>query len=673
MAQTYLLCGYHVPSDGCDPHCLLYDEMKKTFKTKRLKQKLRGCFRSAFGSDLPFRGSRVADNAYTGGIKLVSDKWNDSIDDIPYTTLSERAVDKIFQQVPNVKSAVRDDCVPYWTKMTEKKFVLETAFKKNFLRAIRVSLISYLKLEKNPRGDYYLPHDLRSLFIVFDSVDFCGHDPERIIIRHKLIKYVLEEACPFIKVALFGSLGLEMALAMSLPTGSTGKGVEIFQVHQAATGEKTCLEVSDHLAFDGSDFSLVTDKTSYTCLRVPPMPEDESYFDWLEMSSIATANGDIDGSFPPPAKKCKTHPKKKSSDFFHDIEGQLALLGSVHKPEETTDFFQKGAVVFATHGKTDGFACLDFSNFYASVVIKFGLDSYVVEVMKRLVAWRNRFKTIKAWIVSILGKSKHLDPFFYNRMKALSVAVVLSTIDKNSGSVTGATTDGLLVNPEVISTNSFWYPDGFPIKKEFVPAPGTAMVSEGTNRYAGICSETGEVVHRGFIGRLPGKHPEWYREIIAVLLRCCLSRQIEVEEAIRRIEGILERKGSRTKQYVLPDTHAEPLPVRDKQLAVEYFGNNLCTGLCQVYAVIDDHVLPAAALAGGHQPPLTQSALSVKLIDVSKYVAIFEDSIRRVATVFSDEPDLVSLCERAFGVVKEHVTRTLPYERAVYPGGTDYA
>ena len=667
-AQTYLLCGYHVPGDSSDPHCLLYDEAKKTFKTKQLKQKLRGCFRSAFGSGPPFRGSRVADNAYTGGIKLVSDVWNTSFDDMPYTTLSERAVDEIFKQVPNVKSVVRD--IPYWTKMTEKEFVLETAFRKNFLGAMKVSLINHLKLEKNPRAIYYyLPHNLRSLFIRFDPVDFCGHDPERIIIRHKLIKYVLEEACPFIKVALFESLKTEMALAMSLPTGSTGKGVEIFrrEVRRGA-GEKTCLEVSDHLAFDSCDFSQVTDKTGYTCLRVPPMPKDESYFDWLEMTADTSPA-------PPPAKKCcKTRHgrrKKKSADFYHDIEGQLALLGSLHKPEETTDFFQKGAVVFATHDKTDRFACLDFSNFYARVVIKFSLDPYVVEVMERLIALRNRSETIKAWIVSILGKSKNLDPFFYNRMKALSVAVVMSTIDKNAGSVTGATTDGLLVDPDL--TNSFLYPDGFPIKNEFAPCRTATMISEGPNRYAGTCSETNEIVQRGFIGRRPGKHPEWYRDIIAALLRGCLSGGETDDEVIGRIEGILKRKGSKTKQYVLPDTHAEPLPVQDKQLAVEYFGNNLCTGLCQVYAIVDDHILPAAALAGGHQPPLTQSALSVKLINVSKYVSILEDSIRRVATVFSDKPDLVSLCERTFEVVREHITRTLPSERAVYPGGTDYA
>ena len=326
--------------------------------------------------------------------------------------------------------------------------------------------------------------------------------------------------------------------------------------------------------------------------------------------------------------------------------------------------------MFAAHSKVDRFACFDFSNFFANVAIKFSLDPYVVKVMKRLIAFRVRVNTIKAWIVAILGKSKHLDPFFYHRMKSLGVAVVLSTINKNPGWVTGASTDGLLVDPQVIQTNSFLYPHGFPLKKEFVPMSGTAMISEGTNTYAGICSKTGEVVHRGFIGRLPGKHPEWYREIIAVLLRGCLSGH--TGEVIRQIELILKEKGYMTRQYVLPDTHTEPLPVQDKQLALEFFANNLCTGLCQVYASIDDHVLPTAVIAGGDQLPFTQSALSVKMINVAKYVDIFQESIRRVAKIFSEKTHLVSLCEHAFAVVKEHVTRTLPCERAVYPGGADY-
>ena len=631
--MAYLLCGYHMVKDT-GPHCLLYDKQKNTFKTKRLKNEK--CFRCAFDTHPPFKGSIVDEN--DNGIKLVAYKPC-AIEDLSFMTLSEQAIDHIFKRVMTIKSSIKNN-IPFWSYMTEKEFVLNSAFKKDFVRNIRVGLIDILKLEKNPRENYYLPCNLQSLFIRFEPVNYCHHEAEEIVIRHKLIKYVLEDTCPFIKVALFESLGLEMALAMSLPTGSTGKGVEIFCPKKITDNNNECLlEASDNLAFDGFNFSIVTDKTRYTKVVKPEFVPLE-YFDWIELSEQTSYH------------------QKKPSKYFYDIKKQLALLGSVQ-----TDFFSKGAVVFAAHGKTDKVACFDFSNFYANVVIKFGLDFYVIEVLKKLIEFRSRFDSIKSWIVVLLGKSKHLDLYFYNRMKALSVAVILSTINKNSESVTGAVTDGLFV----ASSSSFLYPDGFPVKQEFVPS---VMISAGATRYAGICAKTGNIVHRGFIGRKSSKYPKWYSKIIGLLLKECLGDGHTSDALIRQIQEILQREGSETKDYVLPDTHREALPIQDKHPAVEYYVNNLCTGLCQVYAVVDDYVLPPGIVNNGQQL-LTQTAFSVKLINVSHYVELFEKIIKRVAEIFLDQPNLVSLCERVFWVVKEHVTKTLPIERAVYPGATD--
>lgn len=652
--MSYILCGYDVPlENGVHPKCLLYNEIRGTFGVKTLRTK--GCLREAFGKERspPFLFSRVVDNAFTGGIQLADNNTGPAftVDTTPHTLLTETDVDDIFKCIPvSIKDSVKDGAsIP--TKMTEREYVKTTGFKPALLRAVRVALINKMGLKSKSAGGY-IPSRIDTLFVTFEPVDYYApsskypHGPDSVILRHKIIKYVLEDACPYIKVALFDSLEMEKALAMCFPTGSTRKGMDIFWPQEQSPD--TCLKVADDLSFDGGDFSVLTPEKAEGKTNTFDVPAAENggggFFEWVPIDAESPTDRII----------------------LHSFEWQLALIKSVYLPGETGDYFRKGAVVYSTHASDEPFACLDFSNFYANVAVKFGLDSYVSEVLKRMMAFRVRLPAMKGWIVTWLGKSRWADPFFYNRMKALSVAVMVSTIKANAHMVTGSVTDGLLVKPEAV--NEFVYPASFPVKRDFIPKEGSAMMSSGPSTYAGVCGRTGEVVHRGCIGR--GKQPEWYHAVVSTIVAGCLEEGADT--TMTTIKSILTSKACRTNQYLLPDTHRSPLAISDKRRGTEFFINELCTGICQMYAIVDDNVMPVAALSG-HDPPSTMNVWSIKQINVDKYVEEMKDKISRVAALFSERPDAVNLCEKATEEVVKHIELTLPRARAMYPGGVDYA
>lgn len=657
LGYEYILCGY----DLCTPEqgrtkCLLYDEVKGTFDLVALcLEERRGCLRDAFRIDYmpPFVFTRVVDNVFTGQIQPSENTTPVfTVDTLPHTTLRESDIDSIFGNVPiTIKRGVANNAARHM-EMTESEYVNTTGFTQGFLNAVRVGLMKKLGL-KAITANCIIPTRLDTLFVGFEPVDYYAssdrypHGPDSVILRHKIIKNVLESACPYIRVAMFNSMGMEKALALCLPTGSRGKGMEIFRPRKQ--NPEACLKISDDLIYDGGSFEILTPAEAAqktTVFEVPSPPNTGCYFEWIPINHKGVDD-------------------KKPSIDYRVFETQLEILKSAYVWSDKADYFRKGTVVYSIHDAKDQFACMDFSNFYANVAMLFGLDDYISEVLRRMTKFRKKFPAMKNWIVAILGKARWQDPFFYNRMKALSVAVMLSTIRANSHIVTGSATDGLFVKPDALDI--FVYPRGFSVKKEFIPLQGSPMVSKGPSHYAGICRRTGKIVHRGCIGQ--GKNPEWYHDVISVLLKGCLGLLNDVT-TMTTITMLLNEKASITRQFILPDTHSMPLPVVDKRSCTEYFVNELCTGICQMYAVVDDHVVPASAMRD-HDPPSTQNAWVIKWIDVEKYIQEIGDKISRVAALFPEQQCAISLCENVARKVIEHIKQTLPKDRAMFPGGVD--
>ena len=646
-----------MPLDETYPKCLLYCETKHVFFVKSLrfnKGAKKGRFRDAFGKDQepPFLFTRVVDNAFTGSIQLKPGCANNPVftaDTAPHTILTEKDLDDIFSKPSTTIKMSVENKASICTKVTEREYVNTIAFNRVFLNAIKTELINKLCLKTHPQG--IVPSKLDALFVGFDSVNYhAGTDkypqgPSAVILRHKIIKHVLEDTCPFIKVALFDSLGMEKALAMCLPTGSFRKGTEIFLPKKQCPD--VCYKVSSDVIYDGGDFRILTDEeaSKKNTIKEILTPLPINYFKWV-------SDDDSDNS------------KEYVAADYKDFDKQLALLSSVCVPGETSEYFHKATVVYSTHSSRDQFACLDFINFYARVASEFGLDNYITQVLKRMTAYREQYPAMKSWIVTLLGKARWADSFFYNRMKALSVAVVVSTISANAQMVTGSSTDGLMIKPEMI--REFVYPAGFPVKKEFVPRG--PMMSNGPLIYVGVCGLTGKIVHRGLVGRKT--HPGWYYLLIGELLRGCLGL-VNKNAALAAVKTVLLKMAGTTHQYLLPDTHRTPVAVSDKRSGTEFFINDLCAGICQMYAIIDDHVIPSESF-GGHAPPLTQAAWLIKQINVNKYLEEIKDKIYRTADLFKETPDAVRLCQLVAEETAIHIEKTLPKTRAMYPGGVDY-
>lgn len=693
-----LLWGYHIPKGSNHPICLLVDkdDHRPYLKVINSRAKYNSkTFRQHFAhDDPPFPFTWVTENIITEEILALDEDHPipDPVEGLTHgwktTRLSEACItDSIFVDTDPLRKAKNSD-LNLWSQVSERDFVMNCIFKPSFLRQIRVNLIKLLDLKqtvihvlKSDRVSstrkviMYIPQSLKHLFIHFDPIDPAGSvdqyefGADHIAMRHKIVKHVLEDLCPFIRVAIGDTLNLEMCLSMCLPTGSAGRGCEIFSPRRDAATRETYYVAGPSLVYRESDFTRVDCMSACTideneCALVEPLPDGVSYFDWsqydVEAGSVEMMSSDTD----------------KPADFFHDEVGQIALIASTYSVGETDTFFKNGAVVFTNHETSNPlqpFACVDLSNYYATVVNFFNLDPYVAKIMMKMTSLRHKEPDLKKWIVSILGKSQFLDPRLYRRMKDLSVATMLSIINENQNVVMGATTDGVLVDATKLPY-SVAVPRGFLVKTEFIPNIDRPMVTINPKLYVGISRE-GNVHHRGFIGK--DGQPTFYRDVISTVLESCLEaaygdgnypiREL-VSDTVKSITDILSTID--IKGYMLPDP---PSPVKctgaSKYRVIDYLINDMSVEYNQFFAVVDDHIVPSSYLNTPHTLPTTLSGYCIKQFNIPMYVTIMRSRLMSVARAFDYHPGCSRVCQEVFKVFKTHIHSTLPADRTSYPGG----
>lgn len=644
------------------------------------------CFRDLFkDGDPPFPFTWVSVSIFTGAITTTTPTAEDMkaagpgvgnlVDDltapIPHVTLSEREIDDVVFMGAKPMKANTNANIPYWTTVTEKEFVMSCAFKAEFLSRIRVNLMDHLKYARTPAG-VILPPTAKDLMVKFERVE-----PHRagtrtadiVMMRHKIIKHVLEDLCPFAKVILNDTLELEMSLRRCLPMGSSNKGNEIFRPPEEDSGGPRYHVLGDAVMIRGSDFTVLPfDEREEDVVYEDELAEGVEYLDWDGYDVLGKGNDVVE-------KRAV-----KPDEFFHDKKGQMAFVRSQYVEGQTDGFFSTGAVVFERRNELLPFVTVDFSNFYASVAIKFNLDPYVTKVLMRMTALRGHSPGLKQWIVTLLGKSKHLNELFFNAMKALSVAVVLATIRKNGAAVVvGATTDGFQLDARSLPS-AFLRPAGFPMKTEFVPDVARGMLTVNSNCYVGVSAEDGSMFHRGFIGRLPGGHPEWYKRAVDVVLEHCLGHYVSADKSrdylavstdkmMTALGAVLSGGAAEARDFVLPSTLDTVRPTADKHPVMEYLCNDLCVGMHQFFAVVDDYILPTACSAQFHTVPQTLSGYHVKQLNVAKYVEVFRSKMEKIAEAFSTDEGCVAMCGAALTMTQKHIETVLDATRSAYPGG----
>ena len=720
---TYLLWGYWIPprTDAeNNPCCLLYDTQLRRFKIKSLPPlhkkvkgptRLRACFKN---TQPPFPFTWVKENVFTGEITATTTpseagpKWRASRE-MEATIVPEEDIDNVlFNGAPTMMASGNQN-LSMNTRMTEAEYVLTHGIKQSLLRHVRVQLIRYLDLTEHvvnvgsTTRVFYLPTDKSLMFLQFERVDphgkVCDYPsgPDYNMRRHKIIKHVYEEMCPFARAVPHGAMSQEMALSMCLPAGSANFGWEIFYPERKTGLRRREVYTASHVTIRADDFSIRSSDDHVKDTRDVEIPIDCSgggreFLSWRNYALPSAAEGDRMSNDTSPVSVSDPEETDDDDDEerFHDPQKQIKFIASMYCCGETDEFFRKGAVVFYTNQSTAPFSTVDFSNFYANVAIRFRLDPYVSKVLMKMTSMRQRVPELKQWIVALIGKSKHIDPLFYNRLKALSVAVVLATIEKNGDGVVGATTDGVLLDA-IRHKKDVRHPAGFPIKEEFVPEPSRGMLTINPNQYVGVSRDDGSVSHRGFIGRFAKDSPSWYRDIVTVVLKHCLKTPAfrrcvpdaggkppasmrESKEVINNLTRKMTAElkaimvGKQMRDYVLPNSYSNSPCTVVKRTVMEYYINDLVVDDHQYLTEVDDYLLPSWCKTDGSRRPISVNGYCIKKMNVAHYVENIRNKLEKVAKAFYEYQGCVALCTAAFKTVKRFVHTTLRNELTVYPG-----
>ena len=588
----YKLLGYYIPDDR-NSQALLYDHKRNQFKLKEClatSEHFRSCFLNNI-PPLPY--SFVYENVHNGFLQEV-ERSNVTIYEIPHTVLS---INELMAFSIDAKPNMKDN-LPLWDKMSEKKFVLENLFMPSCIWKLRSSIIDYFGFKKI--DNIYIPNDINHLFIHLEKVDInkwideARYQPDTVIQWQKIIKHVIEDVCPFVKVALFDNLNLEKALMLCLPTGSTGKGKEIFFPTNVILDNE--IKMSNDLTWN---------------------------------SVTVNRSGEV--------------VKKEENNKFVLVPDDSLFLNTSN--ERTHKYYNNQAVVYLECKKKNvPFATFDFTNFYANIAINFQIDDFITKVLLNMIKMRKYCVEIKSWIVTLIGKMKHYDTARYTRLKKLSVAIILSTINKNSN-VCGATTDGILINlTEVkdIHNIKFDYPAGFPVKLEFMPSEQNMVWSINANTYAAI-NYKNEIVHRGFISRLNYSCPKWYRKYIDIIIEHCLlcefqRSQCDIESIKKKLDSCLKTVANNPRSFALKD-YGQLLSANTTELpVVEMYLNDLNTGILQFYTTIDDTILPwgySSENVFNNALPQTLNGWCLKSINAQSYTNLMRDKLKKLVTRLS--------------------------------------
>lgn len=673
--------------------------------------KRRGNFRSAFldhNPPLPY----TAVEFDSSGSYLIEKLDRPSIimlptgpSDIQHTLLTESEVDDIFVKYPLIDKRHYnvDACHKNKILMSEREYVLRHAYTPSFLREIKLTLYKKFLTQKMVLGNGpganardHIPLCLRMQFIQFDPINWHAwtttypNGPDYLLRRHKLIKHILEAACPFIHVAIHDKLPMEKVLSWSLPYGSGGRGYECF----ASVPRRDFIR--NGATFDGKT-GKITRKvpTDLPLLMKPPQPSPlVSFSDFFTLTKprCAMTRAEIE---------CVSNNKRKRYDDDHSNDTKRRSREQEEKQQarqqsdiwsyiaqfftaSTAEYFQKGCVVSVEISNSLAtFSTIDFTNFCATIACKYNLDPFITKVLTRLIAARDHgHDNAKAWIVSLLGKAAKEDPFFYQTMKQASVAIMLDTMQhQKPGLIIGVTTDGFMLNTSAMPAE-FHYPDGFELKMEFEP-DDVRMLRETACKYVGF-DQHGDVYHRGFISSR--KYPLVFVKIVECLLRRVLMSMPlhlnntenphlcvypEMTHGISdEITGILNQYASRPVDFALPNVNIDaPSTTVDKLPALTFFYNDQCVELFQMYAILDDQTLPTNFSCS--ELPETLFASCIKRFNVSKYHDIIHDKLEAVARFAKATAgiDATELVQATYAVVTEYIERKLPRDKGVFPGG----
>lgn len=670
----FLLLGYHNGIDKCGsrntPYVLLYKEEDQEFSIGTLKPT--DCFRTSFVDKKP--PSRYSYVIYDEKTRMVLPQ-NDllqpyrDVNLIPDFLFKDTMLDNIFNALPPLAQSMRMNLndrtlnpLEMWENKTLLGFLNKT-LTHSFVHDLTTRLIQEMSLRpcRICVSIPYIPTRLQTLFVKFEPIQWTSSYEDKgadyVFLRQAIVKYVLEQACPFITVALEDTCDIEKCLALTLPHGSKNKGVELYiSPPEEERYSFLSVQYSKHkepIFFSSFSGKMVTKEIPpmSTIEIIPPLEDPENFLP-------------IDGT------------QKK----FSNIKEWYAFIAYFYENGCTDLYFKNGAVIFS-HLPTPEtpFLIHDFSNFYPSIARIAQIDPYIGDVLEELAQLCTPItkKFLKPWMVTIIGKSKYYDPKFFNLIKQISVAIMVYTISKNPpGSILGTTTDGLLVD---INVDKVVYPTNFEIKCEFKPHPSCKTRLKDCNHYAGI-NEAGVVIHRGCIGR-DSKTPLWYKDLISMLIRSAFL--IQQDEDTK--DQIMREHSQQLTQYFaslsLLDVVCLPsqvvssiLPTKIEYPLIYWITNDSLLHRGHIYTKVTEFlnmyiISPPENSDVKLGIPNTISGFCALNIDISKYQTLLEEKIVRVSALFLDDERVKNLCSLTRNITTDFMHKIIPSGDAIYPGG----
>lgn len=693
MAE-YFLCGYHINTTPSKPYCLVYSDVKNEFSVKLLQKRKRKhcddgrCFRHAFANaDPPDPFAWIRDDVFdkhqiVSAPDIIRPIEGLSVNRKPFI-LTEAAIQQLFLGLPSIADATivpTQDTASY--QLTEDDVVTRFAFRKNFVSSLKDRLVAHFHFVRPSDRSfaYMVPTSPEHLLIMFEPVNVTGDGDvyptgaDDVIRRHVIIKHVIQSLiCPFVHVASSEFIDLELVLSQVLPTGSAGKGGELSLPDPIDDSYYLC--ESSSLAYRGSDMVKIDPGDIPKGVDVVDITPEGNEGQLFEFNELTVTRG---GSDSDALRDDNCVPRRRRSHPYTPLELLRYIAFNHSNAGRSGDrFFTNGSVVYTTNDRHQPFAIVDFSNYYASVVRVFQLDEYMTRIHNRLIRVRDRHPMVKSAINISIGKREKSSLRWYNLMKQLSVAVMLHTIRMNASMVCGATTDGILLDLSVLPAK-VKYPDGFSMKVEFIPDPTVGMVTVSQSKYAGVDVRTGEVVHRGFIGLRTTSHPAWFRSVLDIYVLAMLRVGVGGDKNVTGIvdamkaslSGLLSTK-AKVFDLVLPETSTWDVSFTvQKHPLLVYYYNDLLQTRFQIYAVIDDKIIPPKCDNVIALPP-TINVFCAKQLDVDKYADLMVSLLSKVYDSLT-ETDADAEAQRVFSAASEMLRTHIyafPKEASVYPGG----
>ena len=404
-STTMELLAYNLnfyPHRKCGPYALLLSEDGETIMDPVLL-KPTSRFRGAFvDNNPPLRYTRVTHDQVAGTVRRCKDHLRRTVDQIGDTLITERQLDEcVFDKLPPLSEG-KTKGYNQWLMVTAEELI-DHVFKRDYEMSIARGIVVDLLKMNNVKGLGYIPANKDQLFLRFEPILWTEQDDaDYRFTRQTLVKHAVEMVCPFTTVCLEDTADLEKCLALALPMGSRVKGKELYMPKREQREEE---QESPKKKMKRS--SPVRDG----CLSVTYPDKPTVYID--------TVSGVMSHNNPGEQEVlAELTPLEDPVNFLRDgdrMSKRKCLAYMAYRYDEAPSYYQKQAVVFSHHRPEDrcGFSTYDYTNYYASVLAAFNLDPFLAECLDLLRLMRARHLILKLYIVSIIGKGAHEDPYLY--------------------------------------------------------------------------------------------------------------------------------------------------------------------------------------------------------------------------------------------------------------------